>query len=247
MPKIYKPLAIFVLFLLSLGAQANSVLSQHVMATSQAISAFYMYSLTEGDDKYKAEYTKYLAQAHGHFQSIKKQNSKLAAELGPLWADIQKEKDYEITARDEFNVPSFMRIQYRNYLDKIYQKVGDAIISESNLVQQMTLVALDVEVMSARFFDVSNATMGMYSLPSNILAIDPQVMAVNLKQRLSKLQSQVTDKTISKNLRTVLSKWKFIEGSVINYQQESAYLLVYYNKKKINKLMVNSQKVFAGL
>jgi len=238
---------LFVLLFLSHGVLANSLLNQHVLATSQAISAFYMYSLSEGDDKYKAEYTKHLAKAHGYFQSLKKQDLKLAAELEPLWSDIQKEKNYEITARDEFNVPSFMRIQYRNYLEKVYQSVGKTTVSNSDLTQQMTLVALDVEVMAARFFDVSNATMGVFSLSSKIFAIDPQVMAEKMKQRLNKLQSKVTDKAIVKNLRSVSSKWKFIEGSVINYKEEAAFLSVYYNKKKISKLMVSSQKKLAGL
>ncbi len=247
MPQFFRPFMLFVLLFLSHGVFANSVLNQHVLATSQAISAFYMYSLSEGDDKYKSEYNKYLTQAHEHFQALKKQDMKLTSELEPLWSDIQKEKNYEITAQDEFNVPSFMRIQYRNYLDKIYLKVGETIVSESNLAQQMALVALDVEVMAARFFDVSNATMGVFSLSSKIFAIDPQAMAENMKQRLAKLQDQVTDKAIKKNLRLVSSKWQFIEGGVINYKQEAAFLLVYYNKKKISKLIFNSQQELAAL
>ena len=247
MPHIFRPFMIVVLILLSHGALANSLLNQHVMATSQAISAFYMYSLTEGDERYQAEYKKFLSQAHGHFQSLKKQDPKLVTKLEPLWADIQKEKDYKITAESEFNVPSFMRIQYRNYLENVYQLVGKTIISESNLAEQMTLIALDVEVMAARFFDVSNATMGVFTLSSSLFEIDPQAMAENMKQRLAKLQTQVNDKVIKKNLRSVSGKWQFIEGGVINYNQEAAFLLVYYNKKKINKLIVNSQKALAAL
>ena len=247
MPHIFRPFMIVVLILLSHGALANSLLNQHVMATSQAISAFYMYSLTEGDERYQAEYKKFLSQAHEHFQALKKQDSKLVTELEPLWANIQKEKNYEITAESEFNVPSFMRIQYRNYLENIYQLVGKTIISESNLAEQMTLIALDVEVMAARFFDVSNATMGVFTLSSSLFEIDPQAMAENMKKRLVKLQVQVNDKTIKKNLRSVSGKWQFIEGSVINYNQEAAFLLVYYNKKKINKLIISSQKALAAL
>ncbi len=247
MPQFFRPFMLFVLLSLSHGALANSLLNQHVMATGQAISAFYMYSLTEGDDRYQAEYTKFLSQAHEHFLALKKQQPKLVLELEPLWAEIQKEKNYKITAESEFNVPSFMRIQYRNYLEKTYQLAGQSIISESNLAQQMSLVALDVEVMAARFFDVSNATMGVFTLSSSIFKTDPQTMAENVKKRLAKLQTQVNDKAIQKNLRSVSSKWQFIEGSVINYNQEAAFLLVYYNKKKINKLMLNSQKALATL
>ena len=38
----------------------------------------------------------------------------------------------------------------------------------------------------------------------------------------------------------------FIQESVINYEGEAAYLLVYYNKSQIHKLLNKSQRMLAG-
>jgi len=235
------------LLLFSANSWSSGTLTQHALTASQAISAFYMFSLTEGDERYHDEYIKILAQANASFLALKKQNPKQVAELEPLWNKIQKEKDYKVSAQEEYNVPSFLRLQFRNYLEKIYLLVGQGIISDSNLSGHMARIALDVEVMAALFFDVSNATMGAFTLSSNVKGNDPEVMAKNMKLRLTKLQTVVIDEKIKKNLRTIANKWQFIESSVINYNQESAFMLVYYNKNKIVKLINSSQGVLASL
>jgi hypothetical protein len=72
-------------------------------------------------------------------------------------------------------------------------------------------------------------------------------MANSMKMRLTKLQGIVTDPKITKNLRSIANKWRFIESSVIHYNQESAFMLVYYNKNKISKLINRSQRRIASL
>ena len=247
MANLYRSFFISVLFLLSFNSWSNSLLSQHALAASQAVSAIYMYCLTDGDERYYSEYVEILAQAHDSFLALKKQNPEQLAELEPIWMEIQKEKDHKPSVEDEFNIDSFQRIHFRNYLEKVYQLLTKTIRSESNLAEQMSLVALDVEVMTARFFDVSSATMGVFSLSSKLFEVDPETMAKKMTQRLAKLQATVNEPRVKKDLRKISSKWQFIESSVINYNQEAAFMLVYYNKKKINKLILNSQEVLAGL
>ncbi len=247
MANYYRKFFLAGLLLLSANSWSSGALTQHALTASKAISAFYMFSLTEGDERYHDEYIQLLAKANSSFLELKKQNPKQLAALEPLWNKIQKEKEYKVSAQEEYNVPSYMRLQFRNYLEKIYHLVGQGIISDSNLSGHMARIALDIEVMSARFFDVSSATMGAFSVSSSAKGNDPEVMAKNMKQRLVKLQSVVNAPKIKKNLRTIANKWRFIENSVVNYNQESAFMLVYYNKNKIGKLINSSQGVLASL
>jgi len=245
--EIQRALCVGVLSLLSLNACSITLLTEHAIKVSQAVSAFYMYSLTEGDDRYHDEYTNVLAQAHMSFLALKKQNPKQVTELESLWMGIQKEKNYKPRPEDDYNVAAFLRVDFRNYMEKVYLQVSRSIGSPRDLDEQMSLIVLDVEVMSARFFDVSSATLGMFTLPSKVLTIDPPLLAQKMKQRLARLQANVVNAKIDKNLKLVLSKWRFIEGGVIDYQQESAYMLVYYNKNRIGSLINHSQGILANL
>ena len=84
------------------------------------------------------------------------------------------------------------------------------------------------------------------NLSSNDRIIDPPEMAKALDIKLDKLMKSSATKPINKNLKLLSRKWKFIEDSVINYKEQSAYLSVYYNKGQINKLINKSRNVMAG-
>ena len=71
-------------------------------------------------------------------------------------------------------------------------------------------------------------------------------MSQEFKFTLAKLQTLPLSKSIKKDLRSVASKWAFIEENVINNSGETAYLTVYYNKQKIAKLLKKSQKALSG-
>ncbi len=247
MANYYRKILLSGLLLLSANSWSSGTITQHAVSVSKAVSAFYMYILTEGDDRYYDEYVKILGHANDSFIVIKKENPKQMAELEPLWNKIQAEKNYKASAQDEFNVPSYIRIQFRNYLEKIYPLAGQGIISDSNIGEHMDRIALDVELIAAKFFDVSSSTLGEFTLTSNVKKSDPEIISKNMKQRLIKLQATVLDEKIKKNLRSIDNKWRFIENSVVNYNQESAFMLVYYNKNKIGKLIKSSQGVLASL
>jgi hypothetical protein len=240
---LYRNIFLTGFLLLSVNSWSSGALTQHAVTTNKAISAFYMYTLTEGDERYHDEYVKILEEANMSFLALKSQHPEQVVALEPLWDKIQKEKGFKASAQDEYNVPSYLRVQFRSYIEKIYQVVSQSIISDSNINGHMGRIALDVEVMSVRFFDVSSSTMGAMVSSST----DPETMANSMKMRLTKLQGIVTDPKITKNLRSIANKWRFIESSVIHYNQESAFMLVYYNKNKIGKLINSSQRKIASL
>jgi hypothetical protein len=72
-------------------------------------------------------------------------------------------------------------------------------------------------------------------------------MAQTLNNGFDRIQALRMNKKIKRNIRLVQTKWRFIEDSVINYKDEAAYLLVYYNKTQIYKLLNKSQASLAAL
>ncbi len=85
------------------------------------------------------------------------------------------------------------------------------------------------------------------SISTTDKTINPINMAKVLNTRFDQLQASIMDEKIKRNLRLVQTKWRFIEDSVINYEGEAAYLLVYYNKIQINKILHKSQRFLAGV
>ena len=232
---------VFIIVLFSLPALSNSLLMQHALSTSQGISAFYMYNLTEGDDKYKAEYTEVMASAHLHYLALQKEDKQLANELKPIWDKIHGSENFESTVARGYNVSSYIRLELRKYIDLLYLNISQANVNGVSLSEQLLLVNLDVEMLSARFFDVANASMGAFSISGGDMAIDPVFMAKNIRSHLQIVKNQVQDELIENNLKTVLGKWHYIEGNVINYNQGAAYMLVYYNKNRIMNLISESR------
>ncbi len=234
------------LFFVSYQAHASSPLTEHTLAVSQSMSAFYMFALTDGDKRYEEEYKHYFSVADQHLKTYQQQEAQFAGELKSKWDKIRQYLVFEYVEDAGYIVSSQMRTQYRQYLNTLYGKLSGSINSETNFQEQLILMLLDVELMSARFFDVASSVTGPMNLSSNDRIIDPPVMAKALDVKLQKLIQSSATQPISKNLKLVSRKWQFIEDSVINYKEQSAYLLVYYNKGQINKLINKSRNVMAG-
>ncbi len=237
----------FILLILSNLVFAQSSLTAHAISVSQSMSAFYMYSLSDGDGRYKTDYEKYLQEAGQHLLKFEKQDSLSATELKNQWDKFLPYLEFEYIDGAGYIVPTAVRLQYRNYLSAVYKKITEVVNSETNLSEQMQLMSLSVEVMSARFYDVSDAMYGAMSISSNDLTIDPPKMANALKLRLAKIQQMNLSPELKKAFSSVKRKWEFIEKSVLDYKGDAAYLLVYYSKRQISKLLKKSRVALAGV
>ena len=246
MLKIHHNLMLLILLGISQASLAVSALTQHTVSVSQSMSAFYMYSLTDGDKQHKTDYQQYLIDADRHLQAYEKQDSVTATELTKQWGKFKDHLKFEYVDGAGFIIPVSLRMEYRSYLNVLYGKISQQSNSEANLSEQLVLMSLSVEVMSARFFDIANALYGTLSISNQDVIIDAPKMAKALTLRLKAMQKMKLSGKVKKNLKTVAKKWAFIEDSVANYKGEAPYLLVYYNKQKISRLLNQSQQLLAG-
>ena len=235
------------LCVLSSHSIASSTLGKHVLAVSQSMSAFYMYSLSEGDNRYKNEYEQYFNDAQTHLTQLQSQDAVTANELQVHWDKLMPGLKYEYIDGAGFIIPVPVRNQFRDYLSNAFSKYLNISKNERAFTKDLANMALSIEVMSARFFDVSSALYGTMSIANTSSAIDPVRMAKTLNLGFDRIQESNMDEKVKRNLRLVQTKWRFIEDSVINYKDEAAYLLVYYNKSQIHKLLSKSQNALAGV
>jgi hypothetical protein len=237
---------ILALCVLSFHSSASSDLGKHVMAVSQSMSAFYMYSLSEGDTRYKNEYEQYFEDAQSHLTIFQKQDAVAANELQVHWDKLRPELKYEYVDGAGFIIPVSVRNEFRGYLSNAFSKYLKVATNEQAGSKDLANMALSVEVMSARFFDVSSALYGTMSISNTNNVVDPIKMSKKLNIGFDRIQDSGMNEKVKRTMRLVQTKWRFIQESVINYEGEAAYLLVYYNKSQIHKLLNKSQRMLAG-
>lgn len=251
MPGLLRSLQCFVLLMVvgtAHGAQSSvSPLTQHAVAVSQTMSAFYMFSLSEGDTRYQEEYLQRIQDADKHLAAYQKHDSVVGTELQNQWNALTPNLKFDYVDGAGHIIHLSIRNEFRRYLDMVYVKVANSISSETNLVQQLNLMALDAEAMIARFFDVSSALYGSMSVSASKDALKPEIIAKRFNDKLDRMQDMPISGQVKRKLRKVKTKWAFIEDSVINYSDKAAYLLVYYNKNQIYKALSKSQTILAGV
>ncbi len=223
--------------------QAKSALTQHAINVSQSMSAFYMYNLTEGDERYKADYENFLSLADANLEDYEKEDVMGATDIKNQWSKLRPLLNYDSFQGSDYFVPGPIRIQYRTYLNKLYQKIVSLYTSENGLAQKLALMEFNIEVISARFYDISSSLYGGQSITSEDSIIDPKKISSKFKHDLTTMKNSPEATPFRKQLNLIEGKWNFIEEGVIDYEAQSAYLLVYYNKRKINKLFNSSEKI----
>ena len=236
-------LCTFLLLIFCTYASAKTALIEHAITVSQSMSSFYMYNLSEGDSRYKHDYEELLIKADNTLEIYEQEDVMGAANIKKRWQTLRPLLDYEQYDNSDYFVPGAIRVQYRNYLNTIYEKVTLSYSNEAPLEQKLALMAFNMEIISARFFDISSSLYGAQSLSSIDRRMNPDKISKQLKQNFKSMKKAINDKSLKKEIASIENKWRFIERTVINYDEESAYLLVYYNKRKINKLINHSQKI----
>ncbi|EAT12830.1 hypothetical protein RED65_12194 [Oceanobacter sp. RED65] len=205
-----------------------------------------MFSLSEGDQRYQQQYQQHFQAASEYLDELTEFDTMLAGELRPLWQDLKGKLKYEVIPGAGYTMSTRTRVEFRDYLTLLYTKVHQQVSSESQLHNELYLMAIDVEMMTARFFDISSSEYGVMGLSASQRAIDPLRMANAFNRQLRKLEKMGIPRNLKRQLERVETKWRFIEDSVVNYKDEAAFLTVFFNKKQIGKILTESTDLIAA-
>ncbi len=217
---------------------ANETLLNHVKATSQAMSAFYMQGLSEGNEKYLKEFTVFKKQSITLLRQYVRNNGPQGEKLLHKWQGFSDQLVLKYDKEYGWEVDNRVRQDFRSYLSDVYKLVEDQKSNYKSVAQKKLLSLVQIEALSARFFDISSTYDGTESLFSTDIAkLNPQTVSADFKATLTEL-AQLSENTAMKSkLSSAKSKWQFVENSVVNYRGQSAYFVVYATKNKIQKAL----------
>jgi len=219
-------------------AHANETLLNHVKATSQAMSAFYMQLLSEGNDKYINDFETYKRQSFTLLKQYVHDNGPQAKALLYRWQGFSDRLVLTYDKEYGWEVDGRVRQDFRGYLSDIYELVDKQKHNYTSNAHKKLLTVVQLEALSARFFDVSssyNVKVAIFASDQNKL--DPTTTNRAFKSNLDTLASMSDSTATKRQLASVKSKWEFVENSVVNYEGHGAYFVVYATKHKIQQAL----------
>jgi len=219
---------------------ASETLLNHVKLTSQAMSAFYMQGLSEGNEKYLREFTRFKKQSEMLLKQYVRENGEQGEALLHRWQGFSSELTLVYHVDYGWEVDGRVRQDFRAYLSDVYQLVDKQKTNYSSAKDQKLLTTVQVEALAARFFDISSTYDGTESLfTSDMKKLNPQIISADVKGRLVSLANS-SEAGMKNSLASAKSKWEFVENSVVNYKGQSAYFVVYATKNKIHQVLVKN-------
>lgn len=231
---------------LSCLTSANSHLNQHVQAVGQTMSALYMQGLSEGNAKYERDLGFYKQKASESLSLYSNGEPEQAAELQLTWNKLKGNIKATFSKEFGWDVDPTVRRNFRGYLSKVYQLSLAKADGEKAPEARYGFTLVQLEAVIARFFDISSTYNGTFSLSnSDLEMLDPKVISKEFKQALDDLANLGVG-VGAKDIRSAKFKWEFIEESVVNYSDESAYFLVYATKNKISKVLSSGQVLLSN-
>ena len=221
-------------------AHANEVFLNHVKATSQAMSAFYMQILSEGNEKYLNEFEVYKHQSLGFITQYAKDKAPQSQQLLKRWQDLSDRLTLTLDKEYGWEVDGRVREDFRGYLSDIYQMVDQQKNSYTKKDHRQLLSVVQMEAISARFFDISS----LFNVKVSIFAsdkekLDPTNINHDFKANLATLANMSDSRKVKRRLASAKSKWEFVEKSVVDYQGHGAYFVVYATKNKIQRSLAS--------
>ncbi len=219
--------------------QANEHLLKHALFTSQAMSALYMHGLSQGNEKYSKEFEQYKKQSWTALKQYS-HTGKHHDFMGQ-WQNVINDLKFHYDKNNGWIIDLGTRLKFRSYLSDVYQEIAQNTPYYTSSRLQKMLALVQLEAISARFFDISSTFSGTYSLAlDDINKLNPSLINMKFKNNLNEQINTSEDKALQKKLKRALSKWQFIESGVINYDNMSANFLVYATKNSISKTLSTS-------
>lgn len=244
---VVKPFFLLCMLVIALPSFASSHLYAHAQAVAQSMSALYMKGLSEGSEKYHQEMEFYKQQATDSLVKLSAVDPEKSMALEQQWKPLAGRIKSTYSADYGWDVDSALRRDFRSYLSDLYQLTltqSKENPSQSDLYQ---FASVQMESVIARFFDIASVYNGTVSLSNaDIELLNPAVITETFKSALVSLAEKSENESISRNIQSAKYKWEFIEESVVNYSDQSAYFLVYATKNKIQKVLDSSRLQLTG-
>ena len=231
-----KIMMIAVLFTSS-TTQANEALLSHLHHVSQAMSALYMHGLSEGNEKYQKEFEQYKYNALISLKTYFSQGGPDSSDLLKRWQALSGNLNLKYSEDFGWDLSPYplVRFELRSYHSDIYKLMEKNKDNYTSYDQKLKLAKTQIEAVSARFYDIASTYDGAESLSNaDFDKLNSKLVSQEVKGTLDNLTNEAPDSVSQGNLKSIKFKWEFVEESVTDHQNQSAYFLVYATKNNIN-------------
>ncbi len=232
----------FCMAFLSLSSHALTPFEQHFQSVSQSMSAFYMYELSQGDERYMQQFSRFKTRAN---RALLKMKGPEYAEFKKRWHTLKIELVYENVKSMGLSFDGAIRLEFRRYLIDLYSAHQTKKVQHSKINQTLAHIQILNSILSARAIDVASSIYGHRSFDDHDRLLDQQAVALHIEEDIKQLMKQNLSKNLKATLRKVSTTFAFMKKSLTNYEGQTAYFLLYSNIASINKLLNQSQKTEA--
>ncbi len=226
-----------VLCVISLPCHAQTPFEKHFLAVSHSMSSFYMYSFSDGDERYIEEYEHYKKLAS---RSLMMSDLETDKKQLKRWQELTRELHYKEVRGMGMSLDRVIRLQYRAYLIDLYAQYINLPKQKNTASTLLARVQLFHVLLSARSLDVASSDMGRVSD-----SLDQHAVALQIEKDLNQLISFGLQGSHIKDLRKVRDKFRFMKKSLVDYKSMLAYFLLYRNIFSVNKLLDASERSIA--
>ena len=226
---------VILLVLCSQQLWANNPFERHVYNTMQAMSAFYMYQLSNGDSQYLSDFQHHLTSANLEINNSTLDKKDLFLKrwqaLVPHW------KFKQLGLRQDLYLDTMVRLNARTYLTDIFLHTKIPSKSSDDIKQKIAEIKTMSALLSARSLDLLSAHKGSSALSLHDQKIDANLLAETINQDIESLMSMTLAKSQLQRIKKAKIQFEFISRYITDYDEKTPYFLIYKSIISMRKLL----------
>ena len=226
---------VILLVLCSQQLWANNPFERHVYNTMQAMSAFYMYQLSNGDSQYLSDFQHHLITANLEMNNSSSDKKDLFLKrwqtLVPHWRFKQ------LGLRQDLYLDTMVRLSARTYLTDIFLHTKIPSKSSDDIKRKIAEIKIMSALLSARSLDLLSAHNGSSALSLHDKKINANFLAETINQDIDFLMSMKLSKSQLQRIKKAKIQFEFISRYITDYDEKTPYFLMYKSIISMKKLL----------
>lgn len=231
---------IFVGLLIGSGNSiALTPFEKHTLFVTQGMSAFYMYLLSNQDDKFLTSYERHFDDAT---QTILESKDSTKQNFIKRWLELKPSLKYDIKKGMGLSLSQTTRLEFRAYVVDLYLAFASGAQDNKYAINAYERIQMYSSLLTARALDLDSSIYGTNLFTDHDRLLDQTKVAAKVESDLTALLGSGLPKSYQKELRRIQAKFRFMKPSLVDYSTRSATYLLYQNALAINKIMTEQQQ-----
>ncbi len=235
---------VILLVLFSQQLWANNPFERHVYNTMQAMSAFYMYQLSNGDSQYLSNFQHHLITANLEINNSSSDKKDLFLKrwqtLVPHWKFKRQGHSQNLF------LDTMVRLSARQYLTDTYLHTKTLPKSTDDIKQKIAEIKIMSALLSARALDLLSAHKGSSALSQHDQKIDANLLAGIINEDINSLMGMKLPKSQQQKIKKAKIQFEFISRYITDYDEKTPYFLIYKSIISMKKLLSEKSMVVVG-